>query len=133
MSKTLEKKKIIVLVVDDDSDLLNSVRDCLKFHGDFDVETALSCAEAFEKMEKKMPDVIVSDLQMPVTNGFEFLKMLRDKGNDIPFIVFTMNDKKEVALQAFHLGANGFIKKFGDPSLVFSQLKKCIESVTGLR
>ena len=109
---------------------MESARDCLKLEGNFDIETAMSCAEAFEKMEEKTPDVIVSDVQMPITNGFEFLKMLRDKGNSIPFIVFTMTDKKEVALQAFHLGANGFIGKYGDPSLVFSHLKKCIESVT---
>ena len=130
MSKTLEKKRLVVLLVDDDSDFLNSVRDCLKLYGDFDIETALSCAEAFEKIKKKTPDVIVSELEMPITNGFEFLKMLRDKGNAIPFIVFTMSDNEEVALQAFHLGANGFIGKFGDPSSVFSLLKRCIDSVT---
>ena len=127
------KTDINILLVDDDSDFLESAKGCLELEGNYDIETALSSSEALEKMEKKTPDVIVCDIQMPVTNGFEFLKMLRDNGNSTPFIVFTMTDKKELALQAFHLGANGFIGKYGDPSLVYSHLKKCIESVTELR
>ena len=131
MQNTNERKQVTVLLVDDDEDFLTSAKECLNLEGNFDIETALSSDEALKKMLNKKPDVIVCDIQMPMINGFQFLKMLRDSGNSIPFIVFTMTDKKEVAVQAFHLGANGFIGKYGDPTLVYPQLKKCIESVTG--
>ena len=131
MQKPNEKRKqIAVLMVDDDPDFLSSAKKCLKLEGNFDIEIALSSEEALEKMENKKPDVIVCDIQMPITNGFEFLKNLRNSNSSIPFIVFTVTDEKELALQAFRLGANGFIGKYGDPSVVYSRLKNCIESVT---
>ena len=130
MQKSNEKKQITVLLVDDDPNFLKSARECLKLEGNFNIQTALSSDEALEKMKEKKTDVIVCDIQMPGTTGFEFLKTLRDNNNSIPFIVFTMTDKKEVALEAFHLGANGFIGKYGDPSIVYPKLKQCIENAT---
>jgi DNA-binding NarL/FixJ family response regulator len=63
---------------------------------------------------------------MPGLDGFQFLKQLREKGNNIPFVVFTVTDNKETALKAYRLGANGFVGKFGKPDLVFSTLIKFI-------
>ena len=82
-----------------------------------------------KKMLQKEYDAIVCDIQMPMTNGFEFLRTLRDNGNNIPFIVFTVTEDKETALKAFRLGANGFVGKFGNPQTVFSTLIKCINEV----
>ncbi len=61
------------------------------------------------------------------TDGLEFLKALRESGNNVPFIVFTVTEDKETALKAFNLGANGFVGKSGDPEVVFSTLKRCID------
>ena len=124
-----DKKRTSVLMVDDDSDFLAIAKQCLNLQGGLVIETALSSKQATEMIEKKRPDVIVCDIQMPETNGFEFLKKLRDNGDNIPFIVFTMTGKKDLALEAFKLGADGFIGKHGDPSVVFSNLLKCIEKV----
>ena len=66
---------------------------------------------------------------MPTTDGFEFLKSLRDSGNDVPFIVFTVTEDKETALKAFRLGANGFVGKYGKPQVIFSTLMKRINDV----
>jgi DNA-binding NarL/FixJ family response regulator len=118
-----------VLMVDDDRNYLEMAKTCLNLQGGLDIETALSCNDAFAKMAEIKPDVIVSDFHMPVTNGFEFLKKLRDKGDSTPFIVFSMDEEKGIAVKAHQLGANGFIGKGGDPAVVFSKLKNCIESV----
>ena len=128
MQKTNEKNQINVLLVDDDREFLKTAKECLNQQGGLNVEIASSSEQALEKMKTKKADVIVCDVQMPVTTGFEFLKTLRNNGNTIPFIVFTVTDKKEVALEAFRLGANGFIGKSGDPSIVYPKLKQCIEN-----
>jgi len=78
-------------------------------------------------MTKNNPDAIVCDIQMPITDGLEFLKTLRENGNNVPFIVFTVTEDKQKALKAFNLGANGFVGKSGDPKTVFSTLQRCIE------
>lgn len=115
-----------VLLVDDDSQLLSSAKKCLNLECDYAVDVAFSVDAAVEKMVQKEYDAIICDIQMPMTNGFEFLKTRRDNGNNIPFIVFTVTEDRETALKAFRLGANGFVGKFGKPPVVFSTLIKCI-------
>jgi CheY-like chemotaxis protein len=122
-----KKEPIQVLFVDDDKEFLKSAKQCLKLQGNFDIESAFSVDEAMEKMKKKKPDAIVCDIQMPLIDGFEFLRALRDSGYNVPFIVFTVAEDKETALKAFNLGANGFVGKSGDPEVVFSTLQRCIE------
>jgi len=127
MQGSNKKEQIEVLFVDDDVDFLKSAKKCLKLQGKFDIESAFSADEAMEKMKKKKPDAIICDIRMPFTDGFEFLKALRESNNNVPFIVFTVTEDKETALKAFNLGANGFVGKSGDPKVVFSTLQRCIE------
>jgi DNA-binding NarL/FixJ family response regulator len=127
MQTSHKKEQTKILFVDDDIEFLKSAKQCLKLQGNFDIESAFSVDEALEKMKKKKPDAIVCDIQMPMTNGFEFLKSLRENGNNVPFIVFTVTEDKEKVLKAFNLGANGFVGKSGDPEVVFSTLQRCIE------
>jgi len=127
MQGSNKKEQIKVLFVDDDKEFLKSAKRCLKLQGNFDIESAFSVDEAMEKMKKKKRDAIVCDIQMPLTDGFEFLKALRDRDYNVPFIVFTVAEDKETALKAFKLGANAFVGKSGDPEVVFSTLQRCIE------
>ncbi len=127
MQTSKKKEQTKVLLVDDDVEFLKSAKQCLKLQGNFDIESASSVNEALEKMTKNNPDAIVCDIQMPITDGLEFLKTLRENGNNVPFIVFTVTEDKQKALKAFNLGANGFVGKSGDPETVFSTLQRCIE------
>jgi len=127
MQTSKKKEQTKVLLVDDDVEFLKSAKQCLKMHGNFDIESASSVTEALEKMTKNNPDAIVCDIQMPMTDGFEFLKTIRENGNNVPFIVFTVTEDKQKALKAFNLGANGFVGKSGDPEIIFSTLQRCIE------
>jgi DNA-binding NtrC family response regulator len=122
-----KKGQINVLFVDDDRDFLKSAKRCLNLQGNFKIEAAFSVDDALERMKKKKPDAIVCDIRMPLTDGFEFLKALRDSEYNVPFIVFTVAEDSETALRAFSLGANGFVGKSGDPEVVFSTLQRCIE------
>lgn len=127
MQASNKKEQTKVLLVDDDVEFMKSAKQCLQLQGNYNIETAFSVDEALDKMTKKKIAVIVCDIQMPVTDGFEFLKSLRERGNKVPFIVFTVTENKETALKAFSLGANGFVGKYGDPEIVFSTLQRCIE------
>lgn len=121
--------KVAVLLVDDDDQLLTSVRNCLNFHDKYTIAVATSAEVAFDKLLNNRYDVIVCDIKMPVINGFDFLKKLRCDDNKIPFIVFTMTDDKQTVLKAFSLGANGFVGKYGKPETVFPTLERCIDEV----
>ena len=84
-----------ILYVDDIRSILNVAKILLEREG-LQVSTAISPKQAFEMMEKEKYDAIVSDYIMPGTNGVEFLKMIRKRGDMTPFILFTGRGREEV-------------------------------------
>ena len=118
---TIDNKKcgkedvIRVLFVDNERGFLKTSKQILEMQGPFQVDLATSVEEAYEKMETKEYDLIISDYQMP-KDGLDFLKELRSEGNNIPFILFTGKGREEVAIQALNLGADYYINKVGKPN-----------------
>ncbi len=74
-----KENPIRVLHVDDDSHFGFVAKRILEQQGSLQVESALSVKEAFEKIKEKDFDVIVSDYQMPIKDGLQFLKELKKK------------------------------------------------------
>jgi PAS domain S-box-containing protein len=117
-----DKKPIRVLHVDDEPSLLKISKQCLEMEGPFQVYTASSVEEAMERLKKETFDALVSDYLMPGKDGLQFLKELRQKGNKIPFIIFTGKGREEVAIRALNLGADGYFNKIGPPETVYCEL-----------
>jgi len=117
-----EEALIRVLHVDDEAGFLKTAKQILEMQGNFQVDTASSVEEAREKMKEKTFDVIVSDYQMPGKDGLQFLKELREDGNNIPFIMFTGKGREEVAIEALNLGADFYLHKHGSPRTVYGEL-----------
>ncbi len=93
-----------------------------------EIETATSAEKALEMLENNPFDIVVSDYQMPVMDGLEFLDTLRrEKKSDIPFIIFTGKGREEVAIKALNLGADRYLQKGGDPKTQFVVLAQAIE------
>jgi len=132
---SLNEKPILirVLYVDDEAEFLKLTRELLEMEGEFQIETALSVQEAFEKLNEKKFDAIVSDYMMPEKDGLALLKELREKGNNIPFIVFTGKGTEEVAKEALNLGADHYINKTGEPETVYSELAQSITKAVKIR
>jgi len=118
--------KIRVLHVDDESGILKIAKQCLEMEGPFQVDTAISVEEALMKLEKTKYDIVVSDYMMPEKDGLDFLKELREKGNMIPFIIFTGKGREEIAIKALNLGADQYLNKTGDPETVYFELEHAI-------
>jgi two-component system alkaline phosphatase synthesis response regulator PhoP len=70
----MEKKK--VLLIDDEPHVISVLSHFLNKYG-YDVFTASNGLVALEKVSKQMPDVIVSDIQMPKMSGLDFCERLR--------------------------------------------------------
>jgi CheY-like chemotaxis protein len=80
----------LILVVDDDSDTVAGLQLLLSVLG-FEVATAGSAAEALMSIAERLPDLIITDCEMPQMSGLEFCQTLRDRDQtrDIPIVVYT--------------------------------------------
>ncbi|MCK4816093.1 PAS domain S-box protein, partial [bacterium] len=64
--------------------------------------------------------------------GLQFLRELRENGNNIPFIIFTGKGKENVVIEALNLGANHYFNKHGDPAIVYAELIHGVKEVVKL-
>ena len=121
-----QKSCFHILHVDDDLCLLEVSKQILSMENNFEIDDALSVDEAFQKMEKQTYDAVVSDYEMPLKNGLDFLRELREQKRDIPFILFTGKGREEVVVKALNLGADSYINKNGSPETVYCELADVI-------
>ena len=101
-----------ILVVDDDERNMRLFSDLLEVKG-YTVIKAMNGKEGVELAEKTKPDLILMDIQMPIMDGMEAIKILknRESTKSIPIIALTsyaMRDDKERILSA---GCNGYLAK----------------------
>ena len=130
-TQMLQEHKTKVLLVDDESGVIQVAGEILEMTGELEVHGVLSVAEGLEMLNKEEFDVIVSDYRMPEKDGLQFLKELKEKGGDKPFVMFTGKGKEQVAAEALKLGAFGFVNKNGNPETVYAELTSTIQEAVG--
>src|SRR5271157_1676954 len=122
-----EENTIRVLQVDDDLSILEVSKQIMNNMGSFDIDNACSVEDAFKKLSSRNFDVVISDYEMPVKNGLDFLKELREQHSDIAFILFTGKGREEVVVEALNLGADRYVDKNGSPETVYVELVDAIK------
>jgi DNA-binding response OmpR family regulator len=116
------EEKIAVLYVDDEPLLLGVAKIFLEQSGPFRVEIFRSVDRALERMHAGRIDAVVSDYLMPEMDGIGFLKIVRARWPDLPFIIFTGRGREEVVIEALNCGADHYLQKGGDPRAQFAEL-----------
>ncbi len=113
---------IRVLYVDDEPALLELGKVYLEELGGIHVTTATSATEALASPTLLSYHVIVSDYLMPDTDGIVFLKELRKRSADLPFILYTGRGREEIVIEAINNGADFYLQKGGTPGAQFAEL-----------
>lgn len=101
---------VSVLVVDDEKEILNAVGNYLQLEG-FRVSTAGNGAEAISQLDVGQFDIVITDLMMPVKDGFELLAHIVANKPGLPAIVMTANATPESDAALKKLGVGGYLKK----------------------
>jgi DNA-binding NarL/FixJ family response regulator len=117
-------KKIRIGIADDHAVLRQSLAALLGSQKGMEVVGAASNgAEALEIVQKHHPDVLVLDLFMPESDGFEVLRTLDRSGARVASVVLTGSENQGDYVQAVRLGARGLVLKGDDPEKLFSAIR----------
>jgi CheY-like chemotaxis protein len=97
-----------ILVVDDDPSIRTTVAEILNLEG-YSVETATNGAEALSAVERRPFSLVLLDMRMPVLNGWDFARALKDRGVELPILVMTA--AQNARRWAEEIGAEGYVAK----------------------
>lgn len=127
-------KKIPILLIDDDNDLLQIGKEFLEGDQLITVETALSAEDALKQIAGQHFDVIVCDYRMPPgMDSTDLLKTMKVQGIDIPLIVFSGFAREDYAAEAIKNGAAFYLQKSVQPDVQYAEMKNMILHLATLR
>lgn len=108
-----------VLAVDDAVSLRNMLCDCLRGAGHRVVE-ASNGQEALDQLRAHRPDIVITDLTMPVMDGLDFIEAARrePEGQGLPMLLLTTETADRLKQRAREVGATGWLTKPFDPDTV---------------
>ena len=101
---------IRILVVDDEAKLTQSVCAYLNDSG-YETKGCLSAEAAYDAMYSQLYDLIISDIMMPGTDGFEFAKTVRGLNKTIPILFMSARDDLPAKQKGFDLGIDDYMVK----------------------
>src|SRR5215213_823451 len=99
-----------VLIADDEPAIVMAVRDELVFEG-YEVHAAASGPDAVAMARTVHPDVLLLDLMLPGTNGFEVCRTLRPERPDLWIIMLTVRGQEADRVTGFEAGADDYVTK----------------------
>lgn len=115
--------KYKLLLVDDDTDLRESLADQLVSYDDFEVSQAANASNALHIMEQRVFDLIILDVDMPDMDGRDLCKNVRKKGISVPIIMLTgMTDDSDTIL-GLESGANDYVAKPFSFSVLLARIR----------
>ncbi|MFL5319805.1 MAG: response regulator [Myxococcaceae bacterium] len=116
-----------MLVVDDDPDILEALSEILESEG-FAIRRARNGQEALERLAEATPNLILLDLMMPVMDGWEFSRRMKqlDPAPKVPIIVLSAD--RNVAAKAKDIGAVGHLAKPFELSDLLDMVRRALPS-----
>lgn len=117
-------EKIRVLVVDDHPLMLRALCEVVDDENDMEVVgTAINGQDALEKALALKPDLVVMDLLMPVMDGVQAIRIIREQNPQIRILAITSMIEEERVLAAVRAGASGYFSKDSQPEEILSGIR----------
>ena len=119
-----------LLVVDDDTSLLLAVSETLRAEG-YVVVTARHGAEALVSIAQRLPDLIISDIRMPIMNGYQLARKLRSAPHTrlVPIVFLTAKDETADRVAGFRSGVDAYLTKPFEPEELVAIIAGILERV----
>jgi signal transduction histidine kinase/ligand-binding sensor domain-containing protein/DNA-binding response OmpR family regulator len=119
-------KKKTIIIVEDNEDLRFYLKENLR--GQYHVEEAVDGKEGWEKIKSMNPDLVVSDIMMPLMDGIELAKKIKNETitAHIPVILLTAMGSEEKQIEGFQAGVNDYITKPFTFEILASRIKNLL-------
>ncbi len=130
--KSISRKPTIVLV-EDNEDFRFYLKDNLKQN--YEVREAVNGKEGWEKIKEILPDMVVSDIMMPLMNGIDLSKRIKNdpRTSHIPVVLLTAMNSEEMQLEGYQAGINDYIIKPFTFEILASRIKNLLALQKQLR
>ncbi|MDQ1341211.1 MAG: hypothetical protein QG567_2369 [Campylobacterota bacterium] len=122
-------KNIKILYVEDDLSVRSALSAIIKRR----VETLITAEDGedgYKKYLEHLPDIIITDIKMPIMDGIEMSKKIREHSKNIPIIITTAFSDTEFLLEAINTGINRFVLKPVDSRKLFESLERAAKEIT---
>ena len=125
---TLDTSKPILLIVEDNEEIQKYIVE--SFTDSFEVITANNGEEGTQQALSRIPDIVVSDIMMPVMDGITLCKQLKDdvRTSHIPIILLTAKDSLQDKEEGYEVGADSYLTKPFSASLLRSRINNLLDS-----
>lgn len=117
-----------LLIVEDNDDLKEFLQQSLQ--SSYKIATTKDGQEAWNMIQKKLPDLIISDVMMPNMDGFELCRLVKStyETSHIPVILLTALNEKSQQLHGLGLGADDYLTKPFDMTLLHQRISNIIQN-----
>jgi CheY-like chemotaxis protein len=137
MSSPSSSSKYTILIVDDNPELLESLRFAISLlgDGDFHVETATDGAQGLERVVELRPDCVIIDVKMPTLNGYQLVHALRGDPEtaSIPLVILSAMVQARDTLAGMLAGADQYLTKPAHPRTIVEAIRSGISLTQGQR
>jgi len=115
---------ISILISDDHSIVREGLKQLLELEDDFSViGQASNGLETVEKVKLLKPDVLLLDINMPIMNGINALRKIKQEGLDTRVVILTLHEDREYLLETMEIGATGYILKDSDSATLYKAIR----------
>ncbi len=117
-----------ILVIDDNKEIVDYIRECLV--DNYEVITAYNGETGFKTACEKVPDLVISDIMMPVMDGIEFCQKMKAEVRTchIPIILLTAKGSMQDKTEGYEAGADSYLTKPFSATLLKSRIKNILDN-----
>ncbi len=123
--------KIRVMIADDHAMVRQGLKTILELEEDIEVVSqAANGEEAVLFARKEKPDIILMDINMPILNGLQAIKILKEEDESYKIIVLTLHQDREYLFKTLQLGCEGYVLKDAESCVLIDAIRSVYQNQT---